>query len=211
MNLAVFGATGRTGRHVVEQALAGGHRVSALVRDEGKLPTKHERLRVVVGDALDGGKVEEALRGQGAAIVALGPVKGGPDDLLERASENIVRAAKATGVRRLIAEGGAGMRVEEDAPGFGSKLMSGLVGLMIPKQVHDKRRQMEIMRGSGLEWAVVRAPVLTDGPLTSTYRLGFPNLGPGAKISRADIAHAMLNLATMEDSPWLGQAPAIRY
>jgi uncharacterized protein YbjT (DUF2867 family) len=64
MNLVVLGATGRTGRLVVEQALAAGHTVTALVRSPEKLPTGSPNLRVVTGEATDALAVSRALEGQ---------------------------------------------------------------------------------------------------------------------------------------------------
>lgn len=210
MKLLILGASGRSGRHLVEQALTDGHEVTAFVRDVGKLPIQHDRLQVVAGDVLNAEQLAAAVQGQDAVLSALGPTKGAPDDLLARSTRLLVDAMQRHGVKRVVVEGGAGMRVPEDHAGLGSRLMSGLVARMIPKQVEDKRLQMEALRGSSLNWTIVRAPVLTDGPLTRTYQLGFPDMGPGAKISRADIAHAMLRQATVDDR-WLGQAPAIRY
>jgi uncharacterized protein YbjT (DUF2867 family) len=51
MNLVVLGASGRTGSLVVEQALAAGHTVTALVRSPEKLTTGNPNLRVVTGQA----------------------------------------------------------------------------------------------------------------------------------------------------------------
>ena len=61
MRLAVFGATGRTGKPLVEQALNAGYEVTAFVRDPSKLATKHERLTVVQGDATDAVAVERVV------------------------------------------------------------------------------------------------------------------------------------------------------
>ena len=72
MNVVVFGATGRTGRLLVEGALARGHVVTALVRAPEKLGDLRDRVRVVRGDVLDGGAVSDAVDGQDAALVALG-------------------------------------------------------------------------------------------------------------------------------------------
>jgi uncharacterized protein YbjT (DUF2867 family) len=53
MKIAVLGATGITGQTIVAQALSAGHHVTALVRRPEGLPIRHERLRLVVGDARD--------------------------------------------------------------------------------------------------------------------------------------------------------------
>ena len=72
MRIAVFGATGATGRRVVEQALEAGHEVTALVRDPAALGVRHPRLEVVVGDIGQARRVEDVVRGQDAVISALG-------------------------------------------------------------------------------------------------------------------------------------------
>lgn len=72
MKLAIFGATGKTGRVLVEQALAAGHEVTAFVRDLSKLTLGHERLSLVQGDVFDAARVEEAVAGKDAVISVLG-------------------------------------------------------------------------------------------------------------------------------------------
>lgn len=77
MNLAIFGATGGTGRHLLDQALAAGHHVTALVRTPAALPVTHERLRVLQGDVRDRDQAA-AIAGQDAVVSALGPHERGP-------------------------------------------------------------------------------------------------------------------------------------
>src|SRR5258707_4452292 len=72
MNLLILGATGRTGRALVEQALEQGHIVTAFARDPSKVRTTHPNLRIAKGDILDYGSGEAALRGQDAALCAVG-------------------------------------------------------------------------------------------------------------------------------------------
>ena len=71
MNLVVLGATGRTGRLVVEQALAAGHTVTALVRSPEKLTAGHSNLRVVRGEATETAAVSSALEGAATFVLAL--------------------------------------------------------------------------------------------------------------------------------------------
>ncbi|MBK7896213.1 MAG: NAD(P)H-binding protein [Anaerolineaceae bacterium] len=54
MKLAVFGATGGTGKEIVVQALEAGHEVTVLVRDSTRLSVKHDKLYLVIGDAQPG-------------------------------------------------------------------------------------------------------------------------------------------------------------
>jgi putative NADH-flavin reductase len=70
MKLAVLGASGRTGRQIVELALEAGHHVRALVRSRGKLQLTHERLEYVMGDATDAAAVQRAVEGCDAVLSA---------------------------------------------------------------------------------------------------------------------------------------------
>jgi putative NADH-flavin reductase len=72
VTVLVFGATGRTGRALVEQALAQGHIVTAFARDPRKIRTMHKNLRVMQGDVLNHDAVGEAINGQDAVLSALG-------------------------------------------------------------------------------------------------------------------------------------------
>ena len=72
MKLLIFGATGGTGRALVEQALQQGHVVTAFARDPAKLRTKHKNLTVMKGDILHYESVEAAINGQDAVLSALG-------------------------------------------------------------------------------------------------------------------------------------------
>ncbi len=72
MKLLIFGATGGTGRQLVEQALAQGHVVTAFVRNPAKFRVSHANLRVAQGDVLRYDTVEPAVTGQDAVLSALG-------------------------------------------------------------------------------------------------------------------------------------------
>lgn len=72
MKLLIFGGTGRTGRALVEQALAQGHVVTVFARDPTKLGVAHDNLRVMKGDIADYGSIEAAIKAQDAVLSALG-------------------------------------------------------------------------------------------------------------------------------------------
>jgi uncharacterized protein YbjT (DUF2867 family) len=66
----------------------------------------------------------------------------------------------------------------------------------------------EILRGSGLDWTVIRPPRLTGKPLTGSYRTAFGrNLRRGLFVSRATVAHLML--AVLEQPETIRQAIGI--
>ncbi|MCI0721609.1 MAG: SDR family oxidoreductase [Acidobacteria bacterium] len=98
MNLLVFGATGGTGRVLVEQALGQGHVVTAFARDPAKVRSAHQNLTVVQGNMLDYNSVEAAMKGQEAVLSALGirlPI--GTIVLLTFACQILARAMSLSG------------------------------------------------------------------------------------------------------------------
>ncbi|CAN5606373.1 NAD(P)H-binding protein [soil metagenome] len=205
MKLTIFGATGRTGRHLLEQALADGHEVTAFVRDPAKLPVQDERLHVVQGDIRDAQRVEEAVRGADAVLSALSSGK----EVLTQAAQHIIPAMRAHGVRRLISLVGAGVPDAQDPSSAGRSFMRGLMKLVARDVLQDAERHAELVRESGLDWTLVRPPRLDDGPRERTYRTGILKLGPAESISRADVADFMLKLAG--DHQYVRQAPMVSY
>ena len=208
--VAIFGATGRTGRLLVEGALRDGHEVTALVRDPGKLAASHEKLRVVEGDVLIPSRVEETVAGAADAVLsALGHTKTSPPDVQARGTRHIVAAMKGHGVRRLVSLTGAGVRAPGDRPKLVDRVFSGLLKLLQRDVLEDAERHAEVIRKSGLDWTIVRAPRLTDGPETGEYRVGLVGENSGTKVSRADVARFMLHALT--DGSQVGRAPMISY
>ncbi len=92
MKLAVLGATGSVGRELVTQALAAGHEVTALVREQPKPGEIDDRVALVLADAKSAEAVERTVAGSDAVVSALGHAKGAPDHILARATTNVIAA-----------------------------------------------------------------------------------------------------------------------
>jgi uncharacterized protein YbjT (DUF2867 family) len=189
MNLVVLGATGRTGRLVVEQALAAGHTVTALVRSPEKLATGHSNLRVVAGQATETSAVSSALEGADAVISTL----GGKGSVIADSTRAIVAAAPTTGVSRVVVL--STFAAERDRLDAGTRLLTGIgMGAMLK----DKSAGEEMLRRSDLEWTIVYASLLSDGPASGSVVV-LPDgakRGLSQKISRADLAAWMVEAAT---------------
>lgn len=208
MKIALFGASGRTGIPLVTQALAKGHEVVAFVRTPAKLTMQHAKLTVVQGDVADAAAVEQVFNAPiDAVVVALSPMKDSPPDMLARAADNIVGGMQRHGVRRLIWMTGAGVAAPEDRP----KLINHLIRFALKTLAGEVLRQSEEavrkVQASGLDWVVVRAPMLTDGPHSGTYRVGWVGVNTGPRLARADAADFMLT--QLNDSTYLRQAPVV--
>jgi uncharacterized protein YbjT (DUF2867 family) len=189
MNLLVLGATGRTGSLVVEQALAAGHTVTALVRSPEKLTTVNSKLRVVTGQATDTAAVSRALEGADAVISTL----GGKGSVIADSTQAIVAAAREAGVNRVVVL--SSWLVERDRMDAVTRL---LTGIAMGPVIKDQNAGEQMLRRSDLEWTIVYASMLSDGPAKGSVVV----LPDGAKrrmsekISRADVAAWMLQAAT---------------
>src|SRR5712692_1814392 len=197
MRILIFGATGGTGRHLVEQALERGHHVTAFVRNPMKLPLQHPLLRIVQGDIQRAETIQAAVPGHEAVLSALGTRSLGPTTLLSEAAQQIVRAMEAHGVSRLLWESSLG--VGETKGQLGPLYNWLLIPLLLRHVFADKERQEQVLKSSSLDWTIVQPAALTNGPLTGAYRSGHKacagRLFP--RISRADVAHLVLEeLAT---------------
>src|SRR2546423_1185660 len=103
--LLLLGATGLTGRQLVDQALDQGHEVTALVRKPEKLTVEHHRLRIVTGSSTDLAAVDEAMESQDAVLCALGTrsvTSLASCDLMLTSMQTVVAAMERRAVRRLI-------------------------------------------------------------------------------------------------------------
>ncbi|GAA1070153.1 NAD(P)-dependent oxidoreductase [Nocardiopsis composta] len=197
MRITVLGAGGGIGREVVAQALAGGHRVTAVVRDRARAGLGgHDRLDAVTADALDPASLLPAVKGADAVVSALGG-RGGlsePTTVCERGALAAVEAMHTAEVRRIVAISAATVTDEGDGP-FTRLAVKPLLRRMLRHPRADSIRMEEVLAGSGLDWTVLRPPRLLDRPRTGRYRMREgANVRGGLQIGRADVADAVLRV-----------------
>ncbi|MDQ1922035.1 NAD(P)-dependent oxidoreductase [Massilia pseudoviolaceinigra] len=203
MNLAIFGATGATGRHLVEQALDAGHQVRALVRSADGLPIAHPRLRIVVGTFAQPAIVGGVVQGADAVISVLGARKGEACAICTEGARSIVQAMNTAGVQRLVALSAYGASETRNA-----SLFIRFIRKIIAAKMRDKDGMEALVRDSELDWTLVRPPILTNGERSGSYRAGTA-LQPGVtgRLSRADLAAFMLREAG--EGNYIGQAVVV--
>lgn len=188
MKLAVFGATGRTGRLVVAQALERGHPVTAFARStpaEGSLGPVE---RVVTGDARNDAAVASALRNVEAVISAMGPKGPDPGSVYSEAIGSVVRAMGQAGVRRLVIS--ANSRVLDD-----DALEEPYAAVS-----REHREALATLRVSDVDWTVISTPLLSEEDPSGTYAAAVDARAPGGSIARADFATALLDALDGGDS-----------
>ena len=209
--IALFGATGKTGRHVLAQALAAGHTVRALARRPEALAEAADanaaaRLTVIAGDVLDAAAVRETLRGADVVVSVFGQVKGSPPTVQTDGTQNIVDAMAEQGIRRIISLSGGGLAAEQhDRPKTPDKIIKWLLQRIAPQVLADAEGHLLVLRASGLDFTVVRGPRLTDAPATGSYRVGWVGVNASTQIARADLA--MFILTQLDDRQFIGELP----
>ena len=208
LRVLVVGATGGTGRELVQQALAQGHQVTAFVRDPSRLQIEHSNLRMAKGDVLDYATVESAMRGQDAVLSALGHRRFFyPNRIQSEGMRNILKAMEACEVPRLVCETALGIGSSVGRLGLPHTFF--ILPLILVFYMWDKLRQEQLIIASDRDWVIVRPGVLTSGQGRGVYRHG-PKVGSyfwPVRIARADVADFMLK--QLKDDTYLGRAPGL--
>lgn len=208
MNILVIGATGGTGQAIVREALAGGHTVTALVRDAAKAATLVPGADLEEGDARDPVALSRALDGCEAVISALGPRPSlfRQITLLSDATRALVDVMKTQGVSRFLCITGLGAG---DSAGHGGFVYDRLIKPLVLRTIYqDKDRQEAIIKNSDLDWTIVRPTVLTNKPATGRTRAITDLRGfHGGQISRADVGAFLV--AQIGSDEWLRKTPLI--
>ena len=205
----VLGATGGTGRLIVQQAIASGYEVTALVSSAEK-GASLKGAKLAIGDARDEAALRKALKDQDAVISSLGtpPSPFKEVTLLSTATKALVGAMRAEGVSRLVAITGIGAG---NSAGHGGFAFDHLILPLLLRNVYaDKNRQEAVIRQSGLDWTLVRPMVLNDKePKGAVRALEDLSLVHGGTIARADVASFVLD--QLETGTWLRRSPLITW
>lgn len=207
MRIVVFGASGRTGREVVQQCLARQHAVTAFVRQAGKLALRHPQLQIVESDVSDARAVSRTIADQDAVVSTLGvgvPFK--PDPAVVDGIQHILAGMSVAGVRRLIYQSFIGVRESRAGVGF---VLRFVAPLPLRHEIADHERKEALVRASELDWTIVRPPKLTDAPATGAYRVGedISTWAPVPTLARADVAAFIVR--ELEQPQFVRKAPRL--
>ena len=209
MKLLIFGATGGTGRQVVEQAIEQGHKITAFVRNPAKLDIKHTNLKVVRGDVMDITSVEQAVQGQDAVVCVLGAGRKTTGTIRSEGTQQIIQAMEKAGIRRFICQSTLGAGDSWENLNFLWKYI--MFGFLLRQVFADHEKQEKYVKQSSLDWTIVRPGAFVDGERTGNYRHGFPGTDKTSKlkISRADVADFILE--QLKDNSYIHKTPGVSY
>lgn len=207
--LAVFGAAGATGQHVVRQAVERGHLVRAIEPEwpgdpglpEGATPRTANVLRDDLAPALEGCDAVVSAIGLGLSLRAVLR----PPPVYTEGALHLIDAMNTLGIRRLIVVSASFVETRDRGP-----IWFRATSAMALERVFTQMAEMErILRASDdMDWTAVRPGWLMEGPLTADYTVT-PDVIPRHLIRtrHADLAHFMLNC--VETGEWIRAAPAI--
>ena len=163
MNILLLGATGRTGRRVLDQALSRHHDVTAIIRQPGAIRA-HGSANIVVGDPLRAEVLAPALAGQDVVISCLGQRSRQDASLLRDAAAAMLEAMARTRVRRCVVVS-QGLLFPSRNP------IIALLRLILARHVADSAEMERLVRASDLDWTIVRPPKLEEGKDMRGYRV----------------------------------------
>jgi nucleoside-diphosphate-sugar epimerase len=215
MRVLILGATGRTGKHVLEQALLRGYHVHVLVRDKSKLSPDHGHLTLFEGSPADIGALDNAMKGCEAILSTLNisrvndfPWAGlrTPGDFLSSVMKTIVELMPKHSIKRIIFTSAWGVaETRKDIPGWFRWFIEHS-NIRYPYDDHAK--QEELLKQTSLQWTAVRAVGLTNSKNNKEVMVSLNNHPrPKILISRRHVAAFMLD--TLEKNSYIGEMPVV--
>ncbi len=209
MHLVIFGASGRTGNHLVRQAIGMGHDVTAYVRRPTKLPFSHERLRVIVGDARDRFNVDRAINHADAVITTITPASNEPEDTLSTIAQTIFHSMQKHKVTRFVTLSDSYVVLH---PHFKAPIGQRIGQLFtMPSAARwlriSQQYAIAIASNHAIQWSIVRTHQLNDGEYTGEYIVDTQNRKLNVSIKRANVADFMLRIAM--NGNHIGEMPIV--
>ena len=171
MKLFVIGATGRTGREIVKQALTRGHQVTAFVRSPEGMQLGSERVNVIKGNAMDEDQLANVMRNHDAVISTLGPrYVFKPTSMLHDSAVATSHAMQRCDIKRRVV-----LSAAAHFPGIPNRIAS----FIMRNRMRDSLAMEQVVQRNGLDWTLARPPRLTqENYLTYRSREGAaPKMG----------------------------------
>jgi putative NADH-flavin reductase len=216
MKILLFGATGRTGKIILQKALKDGHEVTAIVRDPSKLDRSN--AKIIQGTPYDRETVMKAMNGCDVVISTLNVSRvsenpwaklRSPKDTISHSIQNALEAMKENKSKRIIVMGVLGAGESWSKMPFIFRLVVSSGNLKYAYKDHT--RQEELLAASDIDWTVIRLPMLTndEGEKDIIVKKLNDDTKLNRKINRESVARFILNI--LEDENYYKSIVAISY
>jgi putative NADH-flavin reductase len=202
-NILLLGASGKTGREVLNYALSKGYHITALVRDPETMGIGSGNLSLIKGTPVNFKDVR-ALGAFKAVISTLGHSNISPSTLMTDSISNVVKVMKERGISRIVVQTGAGAGDSFTRMPLSVQKIISDTGLKSIYNDHDGQEQ--VVMNSGLDWTVVRPTMLNDGEEGRPGIIQGP-ISESSTISRKTVAKFLVDC--LENDEWIGKAMVI--
>ncbi|PPC75653.1 flavin reductase [Pokkaliibacter plantistimulans] len=208
MKVTLFGATGKTGKYLIQEGLKRGYDITVFIRKGSQF--NYQNVRVVRGDLTNPDDVRKAVSGSEAVLSALGPTKvsHSKDMPIKHALDNVISVMKSEGINRLIAISTG--TAADPGDGFDMKiwLPAQMIRLLLPNIYLDIVGTSNVIRSSGLDWTLVRVALLNNRQSSHQLNVGlYGNLKHTLSIARIDVANFMFD--QIDNTEYINKAPGI--
>jgi putative NADH-flavin reductase len=193
MKIVVFGANGRVGSLVVAEALSRGYRVKAFVHS-GSQFKDDPKLEIIKGDIYNKSDVAKAVEGAGAVISALGSWGTPKKDILTAGMKNIIPAMQQNKIKRIVSLTGSDASSPADTENLLHRVSHLALSIVAPKILKDGENHIGLLNQSGLDWTVVRSPVMNGKGNAARFELTSNRPKPWATVNRKSVVLAMVDL-----------------
>lgn len=209
MNVIIFGATGGIGKWAVKHALAKGYNVTAYVRNPQKMTIQDEKLRVVKGEISDYNTMLSAMQEQDAVIWCVGIPMSNRYEKMEslEGHQNLLKAMKEAGVKRLVDWGTPSVPFSGDAKSFITVVPGIMAGILFKKAKQEMVGIGDLLKASDLDWTLVRFMAPQNSAYTGKVKVGFGDVKMNFAISREDIGAFMVE--QLENDQYVKSMPII--
>lgn len=202
MKILILGATGRTGRLIVEEALKQGYDLNVLVRDKNKMPFNSKSIEIYEGTPTRRTDLAAAMHGCDLIISALGIVRASdapwsklitPKNFISESIKNVIAEADQQNVKRLITISAWGVGETKKQIPFWLRWLIDYTNMGPVYEEHEKEEKL--LANSNLNWTAVRPVALSDSKKIKTLKVSFNNLPkPSLQISRQSVAKFIVDV-----------------
>jgi putative NADH-flavin reductase len=194
VNVALYGATGKSGSRILQELTKRGHRVTAIVRDPARLPQQGPGVVVEQDDLSDPKKIAAAINGAEAVISAYAPPQDRPDEIVDVTQRQVEALNHGANVRLIVVGGAGGLNV---APGV-ALVDSGYLPEPYQPIARAHIKALNVLKASKIDWTYLApAAYFLPGERTGKFRLGndelIANSQQESRISMEDYAIALVD------------------
>jgi putative NADH-flavin reductase len=216
MKILILGATGRTGKLILEETLNQGYEVNCLVREPKKITENHNNLKILKGSPERISDLEKAIMDCDGIISALNISRKSdfpwsklrtPPMFLSDVMKNIISLTEKNGLKRIIVCSAWGVaETEKEIPVWFKWFIKNSNNIGVAYKDHE--RQENELKKSKLDWTIVRPTGLTNFKNQKKVIESYSNEPkPKLTISRKNVAKFMVN--ALKRNELIGQTPVI--